>query len=335
MLWRVRLIRGPLLAFTRPAAPVCYCCTHAGTLTVQGLELQSIVPVSNGRFEPPNTDMQQLPPSIPRLLASCHGLAWLGDILVGDPLDQKLFAATGWSLVDHPGAAAAGITQQQEQNLAVVHPPGQPEQQLRVVRRFEFSSQLMRNLVVVQRSKSGSSSGGGMQNGAAVALQQQPAGAAGQPPGGAHPLGSGAQIGDLLGESLVEVCQAPALDTASASHMLYVKGSPEVIKDLVQPSTVPPDFDAVLAEYTREGLRVLALAQGAVMPGMLPEGGLHSYKQQDLEAAVSLQLVGLAVLSNPLRSDSAGAIQDLQNALVSGSRLRPVCMLFSAWHCWR
>lgn len=98
--------------------------------------------------------------------------------------------------------------------------------------------------------------------------------------------------------------------------MLYVKGSPEVIKELVQASSVPPDFDAVLAEYTREGLRVLALAQGAALPGMLPQGAVHSYTQQQLEAAVPLELVGLAVLANPLRPDSAGAIQDLQNALV-------------------
>jgi cation-transporting ATPase 13A3/4/5 len=100
---------------------------------------------------------------------------------------------------------------------------------------------------------------------------------------------------------------------------LYVKGSPEVIKDLVQATSVPPDFDSTLAQYTREGLRVLALAQGPVLPGMLPEGAVHSYSQQQLEGAVPLQLVGLAVLSNPLRPDSAGAIQDLQNALVSYS----------------
>jgi hypothetical protein len=104
-----------------------------------------------------------------------------------------------------------------------------------------------------------------------------------------------------------------------------VKGSPEVIKELVQPSSVPPDFDSVLAEYTREGLRVLALAQGAVLPGMLPEGGVLSLTQQQLEATVPLQLVGLAVLANPLRPDSAGAIQDLQNALVGCNCLRAVC----------
>lgn len=347
--------RCPGLTVTHSRAYWCCACVltaalansrraDAGTLTVQGLELQSIVPVSNSRFEPPNTDMQHLPPSVPQLLASCHGLAWLGDMLVGDPLDQKLFAATGWALVDQLEAPQPASTQpqqqqlhQQQQDLAVVHPPGHPDQALRIVRRFEFSSQLMRNLVVVQLDAPGSSSGGASSriNGVAAAPAaptQQAATAGGGAPSAQHPLEQGAAaVADLLGGPVVDVCQplSPGALLPAATHMLYVKGSPEVIKDLVQASSVPPDFDSVLAEYTREGLRVLALAQGAVLPGMLPEGGVLSSTQQQLEAAVPLQLVGLAVLANPLRLDSAGAIQDLQNALVG---CPTACMLCAVHH---
>lgn len=300
---------------------------------MQGLELQSIVPVSNSRFEQPNTDMQHLPPSIPQLLASCHGLAWLGDMLVGDPLDQKLFAATGWALVDQLDAAQPASTQsqQQQQNLAVVHPPGHPDQALRIVRRFEFSSQLMRNLVVVQLDPPGSSGGASSPSGFAASAAAQQAATAGGGASSAHPLEPGAAVADLLGGPVVGVRQPPSPGTLlpAATHMLYVKGSPEVIKDLVQASSVPPDFDSVLAEYTREGLRVLALAQGAVLPGMLQEGGVLSLTQQQLEATVPLQLVGLAVLANPLRPDSAGAIQDLQNALVG---CPAACMLRAMHH---
>jgi cation-transporting ATPase 13A3/4/5 len=280
------------------------CFDKTGTLTVQGLELQGIVPVANGRFEPPSADMQALPPSVPQLLASCHGLAWLGDLLVGDPLDQKLFAATGWTLVDshhtHDEAAAQQQQQQQQQQaeLAVVHAPGQPQQPLRILRRFEFSSQLMRNLVVVQAGSSSSSGGG-----------------AGPPPAAAA---AAAAVGDLLNapEAAAAGGDSGAAAAAAAAHMVYVKGSPEVIRDLVSPGSVPPDFDAVLGEYTREGLRVLALAQGRVLPSMLPESGVLAASQKELEAAVPLELVGLAVLANPLRPDSAGVIRDLQHALV-------------------
>jgi magnesium-transporting ATPase (P-type) len=76
------------------------CFDKTGTLTEQGLELQAIVPVTSGTFGAATKQMEQLPALLPQLLASCHGLARMGEVLVGDPLDQKLFAATGWSLVD-------------------------------------------------------------------------------------------------------------------------------------------------------------------------------------------------------------------------------------------
>lgn len=146
-------------------------------------------------------------------------------------------------------------------------------------------------------------------------------------------------VGDLLGGDPAGLSHAveSGAATAAASHVLYVKGSPEVIKELVQATSVPPDFDATLAQYTREGLRVLALAQGPVLPGMLPEGAIHSYSQQQLEGAVPLHLMGLAVLSNPLRPDSAGAIQDLQNALVGhgcecSTRDRTACVVCCKLH---
>lgn len=286
----------------------------AGTLTVQGLELQSIVPVNNGRFEPSSTDMQQLPPAVPQLLASCHGLAWLGDTLVGDPLDQKLFAASGWTLIDKQAAdstePAAAIGS--EQQCALVHPPSRPDSAASIVRRFEFSSQLQRNLVVVKPAQQAVST---------IAAATSYAVAA---PADVHAAGDTA---DLLGSTLSgpllmeQPSWAPtptvlAGAAAAATHLFYAKGSPEMIKTLVQPSSVPPDFDRVLSEYTKEGLRVLALACGCVSAGSLPEGALATYSQQQLEAAVPLELVGLAVLANPLRPDTAGAIQALQKAQV-------------------
>ena len=47
--------------------------------------------------------------------------------------------------------------------------------------------------------------------------------------------------------------------------LLYAKGSPEAIRALVDPASVPADFDAVLGGFTREGLRVLALAVGPAL----------------------------------------------------------------------
>eukprot|EP00879_Flechtneria_rotunda_P018825 GHRR01019759.1.p1 GENE.GHRR01019759.1~~GHRR01019759.1.p1 ORF type:complete len:982 (+),score=342.10 GHRR01019759.1:311-3256(+) len=288
------------------------CFDKTGTLTVQGLELQSIVPVNNGRFEPAASDMQQLPPGIPQLMASCHGLAMLGDTLVGDPLDQKLFAASGWMLKE-AGHEADYSSANARQHLALVYPPNRPAAGAAIIRRFEFSSQLQRNLVVIQTGAEQV----GASNGPAAAATD-------------NLLGSMAP-GPLLIELSQGGGQPPAAAAGSSGEppgiIVYAKGSPEMIKGLAQPSSVPPDFDRVLAEYTKEGLRVLALAQGHVPAGLLPEGALVKFSQQQLEAAVPLQLAGLAVLENPLRPDTAGAIEALhkaqiRTAMVTGDHVR-------------
>lgn len=294
---------------------------------MQGLELQAIVPVSNGRFELGSTDMARLPPSLPQLLASCHGLARLGDSLVGDPLDQRLFDASGWMLSEAPQQ------EQQQQGgeptaLALVAPPLKGAPPTAIVRRFEFSSQLQRNLVVVRTG-----GGGGSSHSLTAHAASQPAAAPAAPAAEADLLG-GMASGPLLELTPVSAAAAagaaglPAAATVAgqvASYSLLLKGSPEVIRSLVAASSVPPDFDRQLAEYTREGLRVLAFARGDVPPGSLAPSELMAASQGQLEQAVPLALVGLAVLANPLRADSAGAIEALQKAQVRGVQAHGCC----------
>lgn len=40
----------------------------------------------------------------------------------------------------------------------------------------------------------------------------------------------------------------------------FVKGSPEMLQTLCRPETIPTDFQQTLAQYTKEGYRVIALA---------------------------------------------------------------------------
>ena len=119
----------------------------------------------------------------------------------------------------------------------------------------------------------------------------------------------------------------------------------------VEASSVPSDFDAVLSGFTREGLRVLALAQGEVtwvspsiadcfftlstfllfayilpsdyaglillfFPFQAHSDQLAKWSMANVERAVPLKLVGLAVMANPVRPDSAQVIRKLQEASI-------------------
>ena len=84
------------------------CFDKTGTLTEPGLDLQGVVPAApDASGFAPICSGGEVPGALQELLATCHGLAQLGQELVGDPLDQRLFQSTGgW--VGVGGGAGAG-----------------------------------------------------------------------------------------------------------------------------------------------------------------------------------------------------------------------------------
>eukprot|EP00200_Dunaliella_tertiolecta_P004519 CAMPEP_0202343544 /NCGR_PEP_ID=MMETSP1126-20121109/3613_1 /ASSEMBLY_ACC=CAM_ASM_000457 /TAXON_ID=3047 /ORGANISM="Dunaliella tertiolecta, Strain CCMP1320" /LENGTH=1592 /DNA_ID=CAMNT_0048934615 /DNA_START=141 /DNA_END=4919 /DNA_ORIENTATION=+ len=74
------------------------CFDKTGTLTDIGLELGGVVPATKGSFGELVSNPCQLSPSILELFSTCHGLTQLQHQVVGDPLDQRLFEASGFEI---------------------------------------------------------------------------------------------------------------------------------------------------------------------------------------------------------------------------------------------
>lgn len=108
--------------------------------------------------------------------------------------------------------------------------------------------------------------------------------------------------------------------SAQSVHAL-VKGSPEAIATLCDPATVPPNFEAVLAQYAGGGYRVLGCAERVLSAEHAAAAAAGSLTRADAEAAGHLRFVGLAVLENKLKPSSAGVIAALQAAEMN------VCMI--------
>lgn len=71
------------------------------TLTEDGLDLWGVVASRQATFDPTHAhDLQSLPKDSPLIscLATCHSLIWINGEITGDPLDVKMFEATGWTL---------------------------------------------------------------------------------------------------------------------------------------------------------------------------------------------------------------------------------------------
>ena len=145
----------------------CVCFDKTGTLTEDDLSFYEVLPVSQSEetgasFNAPIQKLHTLPvgPLI-TCLASCHSLTIIDNSIIGDPLDQKMFDATGWSLEE---PAVDDTTKYDLLAPAVVKPakadisgngievPGEDE--VGILRQFPFSSSLQR-MSVVTRNLSG------------------------------------------------------------------------------------------------------------------------------------------------------------------------------------
>uniref|UniRef100_H3BZC9 ATPase 13A3 n=1 Tax=Tetraodon nigroviridis TaxID=99883 RepID=H3BZC9_TETNG len=231
------------------------CFDKTGTLTEDGLDLWGVQRVENGSFyrSEENAYKENLVKSqFVACMATCHSLTKIEGQLSGDPLDLKMFEATGWILEE---ATEEETSLHNRIMPTVVRPPKQlllpePASSPGIVRQFPFSSTLQRMSVVSR----------------------------------------------LLGEKRMDA---------------YMKGAPEVVASLCKKETVPGNFSEVLEGYTKQGFRVIALAHRRL------ESKLTWHKVQNVNRdhiEVNMDFLGLIIMQNKLKAETAGVLHDLQKA---------------------
>ncbi len=92
------------------------------------------------------------------------------------------------------------------------------------------------------------------------------------------------------------------------STWALAKGAPEQMKGRCDARSVPADFDAVLAAYTAQGMRTIALA------GKQLRDTTAIMQREHMET--DLTLFGLLILVNPLKEESRPLVLELQRAQV-------------------
>uniref|UniRef100_A0AAY4ABY5 P-type ATPase A domain-containing protein n=1 Tax=Denticeps clupeoides TaxID=299321 RepID=A0AAY4ABY5_9TELE len=145
-----RLKRAGIFCISPQRINICgqlnlVCFDKTGTLTEDGLDLWAVQRAENASFSQPEHDpYKDCPVESPFLacMATCHSLTKINGELSGDPLDLKMFNATGWETSLHNPLMPT-----------VVRPPKNlvPEVTLGIVRQFPFSSALQRMSVVTRR----------------------------------------------------------------------------------------------------------------------------------------------------------------------------------------
>uniref|UniRef100_A0A8C9RTJ1 Polyamine-transporting ATPase 13A3 n=1 Tax=Scleropages formosus TaxID=113540 RepID=A0A8C9RTJ1_SCLFO len=171
-----RLKRAGIFCISPQRINICgqlnlVCFDKTGTLTEDGLDLWGIQRVEAGCFccsEEKACQEYLVTSAFVACMATCHSLTRIDGKLSGDPLDLKMFEATGWVLEEaseeetslHNNIMPTVVRPPRQlfpepvsspgQDVPPIHPP-QSSYEIGVVRQFPFSSSLQRMSVVVRR----------------------------------------------------------------------------------------------------------------------------------------------------------------------------------------
>ncbi|XP_068097680.1 polyamine-transporting ATPase 13A2 isoform X2 [Hyperolius riggenbachi] len=92
---------------------------------------------------------------------------------------------------------------------------------------------------------------------------------------------------------------------------LYMKGAPEMVASLCRSDTVPPDFSAMLRQYTQDGYRVLGFAY-KTLPSVRTFEEAQAVTRDSAER--DLTFLGFLVMRNVLKPETSPVIYALRKA---------------------
>ncbi|KAI8989576.1 hypothetical protein BDB01DRAFT_782373 [Pilobolus umbonatus] len=266
----------------------CMCFDKTGTLTEDGLDIYGIrgVVISDGRklfdeeckkvsqIDLNNEDSSSTLTKVLRTMTTCHSLKIVGGELLGDPLDLKMFEFTQWELEESGGISSMGLKSRSE-----------------LTGLSSKKSAKIGIMPTVVRPL------GGRQN---INLPMN---------GETAPLEFGI-IHTFEFVSSLRRMSVIVRRLASPTMEIFVKGAPEVMKDICTPESMPEDYHERLYKYTHSGYRVIACASRQLTGVKWHK--LHKLKRPEVEA--QLTFLGFIIFENKLKPRTMSAISTLRNA---------------------
>ncbi|BFZ57200.1 hypothetical protein PYCC9005_004251 [Savitreella phatthalungensis] len=252
------------------------CFDKTGTLTEDGLDVLGVRTIYSNAFVPIAEACEALPVadenrlSIIRVMATCHSLRMIDDDLLGDPLDDKMFRFSGWSYEESNDRAF------ETQRMVS---PGNPKESGRKHRS------------AIGRSGAGGISPAVVRSGRDKTLE----------------------IGIIKQYDFVSSLRRMSVITkqfGSSDMEVYLKGAPEIMREVCRPESFPADYEDVLATYTHDGYRVIACA-GRKIPGL---SWIKAQKLKRAQAEKDLDFLGFIVFENKLKSSTPDALRSLNDA---------------------
>ncbi|KAI8370583.1 uncharacterized protein BYT42DRAFT_502417 [Radiomyces spectabilis] len=269
----------------------CMCFDKTGTLTEDGLDIhgvRSVTTHADGRkyfdqeintvsdIDPNDEDPACTKPKILCTMTTCHTLKIVEGELLGDPLDLKMFDFTRWELEESSGLLSTGLKPRSE--LAALHAK---------------KSAKVGIMPTVVRPPGGPPT---------LSLNNTS-------DAGTKPI----EFGIIHSFEFISALRRMSVIVRRLTHPtmeVFVKGAPEVMKDICIPDTMPQDYEERLYWYTHRGFRVIACASRQLTGVKWHK--LHKLKRHEVES--NLTFLGFIVFENKLKARTIPAITTLRDA---------------------
>ncbi|RKO96700.1 hypothetical protein CAUPRSCDRAFT_217, partial [Caulochytrium protostelioides] len=223
-------------------------------------------------------------------MATCHSLSLVDDELIGDPLDLKMFEFTGWSI-----AADNAMT------LAPIRPRGHGKARDHIV---ASATPMIVKPPTVHFS------------------QLRPGLLPEAPKVELAVLRSFDFVSNLRRMSVIvrrvqKVGGVASDDTGEGYAMAnrwfecFVKGAPEVMRQICSPASLPADYDAQLRAYAHHGYRIIACAWKRIN---MSTSKVYKLKRDAVENDCSF--LGFIVFENKLKATTPAVVRSLRRAKI-------------------
>ena len=203
-------------------------------------------------------------------LACCQGITRVNGKLIGDPIDVEMFESTGWELIEEPED-----TNNYNPRITTFVRPSEEKSLTEKLNGLGGFINDPNNEEIQNRMKDHYELGIVRRFDFSSKLQRM--------------------------STLVE-------NISLKTFTSYVKGSPEKIKELCQPKTIPSDFNEVLNNYTSKGYRVLAMGTKVINMDFD-----KAFEVNRTFCEKDLIFLGLLIVQNKLKEATAPTLRTLSN----------------------
>ena len=207
-------------------------------------------------------------------LATCHCATYVNDKIIGDPVDVKMFESSGWTLHENNAEQEEKTSHNM---ISTFVRPGQEEDLQRKVQRIKEQQLGPNEIDEIDK-----------------VMEEH------------------YEIGVVRRFDFVPKLQRMSVITKNVNenyYKIFCKGSPEKLKELCMPETIPLNFNDTLNKYAIKGFRILALGFKTIKMSYVQSQQITREKAES-----KLIFLGLLIVQNKLKEETKPTLNILEQA---------------------